>query len=339
MNELTVELSGSYREQGRQHGEALASAIGEILEEMLKQDNWEMDKVEAVLGKLEANLSRLAPGIVAEMAGIAEGSGIPYGDILAYNAIADIGMVHSFCTAMGWADTPDGAIIGKTNDIGQDKEKYHHPFRRRSGEGLPAVWATWPGSVWCNCFVNAEGLAWGGASLGMEVRDDAGIPSNCMFRVLMDTCATVEEALRAHERVPVMHHPAHNVMADADGTLVAVEMTPVGTHVCQGPGEPYARATNHFCPGPHEGKDSGEPRHIENSKRRFANLKRLAESQAHSVENMMAAVRDHADEGQICQHGNADMWSSAAYVLVPSARRLLIARGQPCESEFFEAGL
>jgi len=340
MSDLTVELSGSYREQGRQHGEALAQIIQEIVEETVTWDKYEkMDRVEWVMELLQANLQHLAPGVLDEMHGIAEGSGVEFRDILGLNVVADIGQAQKFCTAMGWADTPDGPIIGKTNDIGQNKEKYHHPFRRKSGDGLPAIWATWPGTVWTNCFVNAEGLAFGGASLGMEARNEAGISSNCMLRVIMDRCGTVDKMIALCEEIPVMHHPAHNVYCDTQGNLVTVELTPEGTYVCQGPGQSYTRATNHFCPGPYEGRNSGEQWHIENSKRRFANLQRLAESLPHTVESMLQVVQDHAEEGQICQHGNADMWSSTAYIAIPSQRRMLIGRGQPCEAEFFELAL
>ena len=339
MIQETVEVSGSYREQGRQHGEALASSVIEIIGEIVVKDGWDVPKVEAVLSTVEANLRRLAPGVVEEMHGIAEGSGVPYSDVLAYNAIADIWVSRQDCSATAWRDTPDGPIVGKTNDIGQHKEKYHQPFRRKSGEGLPAVWATWPGTVWTNCFVNGGGLAFGGASLGMDARNEEGISSNCMLRVIMDQCATVEDVLTTCNRIPIMHHPAHIVYADDTGAVVAVELTPVGTHACQGPSDAYVRATNHFCPGPHEGKDSGEERHVLNSKGRFANFGRLAESMPHTLDNMIRVVQDHAEEGQICQHGNADMWSSTGYVCIPRQRRMLIAQGQPCETEFEEVVL
>ncbi|MBM3498911.1 MAG: hypothetical protein FJX74_09600, partial [Armatimonadetes bacterium] len=192
---------------------------------------------------------------------------------------------------------------------------------------------------WSNCFVNEYGVAHGGASLGLNLRNEAGIPSNCMYRVLMDRCRSVKEVLAVCDTLPVMHHPSHNVFADASGALVATELTPEGSRVCQGSDEPCARATNHFCPGPWEGRDSGEPRHVENSKRRFANLGRLSGELPHTVEGMLTVVRDHAESGQVCQHGNDDMWSSAAYVAIPRRRTILMARGQPCEAEWFEVAL
>lgn len=251
MSTPIVELKGTHRQQGQQHGEALGPVIAEICGEILTWDDWKPHRTEWAMGLAETNMLRLCPGLVEEMRGIAEGSGLSYREILAYNALADIWLANRFCTAMGWLDTPDGPVIGKTNDIGQHKEKYHHPFHRVSGDGGASVWATWPGSVWVNAFVN-EGLSGGGASLGMEARNVDGVPSNCVWRVLMDGCRSVDEMLAMCDRVPVMHHPAHNVFADSTGKLVAIELTPEGTFCCQGPGAPFVRATNHFCPGPYE---------------------------------------------------------------------------------------
>lgn len=340
MSDLTVELKGSFRDQGRQHGEALAPIIGEILQETLDRSSWDETKLEGLLAAVQRNLADQAPWVLEEMRGIAESSRLPYEDIVAYNAIADVWAVHRFCSATAWADGRGGPILGKTNDIGQNRAKYHHPFRRRSGEGLPAVWATWPGTVWANCFINEPGLAFGGASLTMDARNEAGIPSNCMLRVLMDLCGSIEDVVRTCDRVPVMHHPAHNCLTEAGGDVAVIEMTPRGTYLCQPPGQRYVRATNHFCAGgPFEGQDSGEARLVENSRRRFRNLQRLAEELPHTVEAMQQLLRDHAPEGQICQHGNDDMWSSAAYVALARERCLFIARGQPCEAEFTEVVL
>lgn len=339
MSELTVELSGSYREQGRQHGEALAAIIEEVADETLAKRDLGAEQTRWVIGLLEENFQRLAPGALEEMRGISEGSGVPYEKLFAYNCCAAISAADDYCSAVGWADTPDGPIIGKTNDIGQNKAKYHHPFRRRSGEGLAAVWATWPGTVWSNCFVNAAGLAYGGASLNMHARNEAGIDMNCLLRVLMDRCSSIDEMLELFDRVPIVHSPQHNVMCDEQGKQIAVEHTPEGCHVCQGPGEPFVRGTNHFCPGPFQERDTSAPEMLQNSRDRFANLGRLSERLSHNVDNMLRVVQDHSEVGQICQHGNAEMWSSTAYVAIPSQRCIVIGRGQPCEAEFFELSL
>jgi hypothetical protein len=193
--------------------------------------------------------------------------------------------------------------------------------------------------VWSNCFVNGAGVAHGAASLTMHRRNEAGIPSNCMYRVMMDQCESVADVLSLCDRVPVMHHPSHNVFADDTGCLLGLELTPLGTYVCQPPGQAHVPITNHFCPGPYEDMDSREGDLVANSRRRFDNLQRLSASLPQTLEGMLALIRDHSESGQICQHGNDSMWSSTGYVAIPSQRRMLIGRGQPCEAEFVEVGL
>jgi len=340
MIEITpIELTGTFREQGRQHGAALAHVIAEIIGEVVHWDQWDGAKVDPLLDTVQARLGEWTPWLLEEMVGIAEGSGLPHRDIVAYNALADIWQVQAWCTTLGWADTPLGAIVGKTNDIGRHHEKYHWPLIRRGGEGKPAVWVTWPGTIWANCVVNEAGLTIGGSSLSMRARNMAGIPSNCMYRVLMDTCDNVGEAIAACERIPVMHHPQHDAFADATGDLAAVEVAPDGAHVCQGPHAPAVYVTNHFCAGPWQGMDTSEPRHVLNSQRRRATLGRLTQELPHTIEGMQRVVTNHAEVGAICQHGQEDMWSSTGYVAIPQERAILVAHGQPCECEWVRVAL
>jgi isopenicillin-N N-acyltransferase-like protein len=331
-----IELSGSFREQGRQHGEAMAGTIKEIIAEVVPWDTWTSDRADPMLARVEGNLKRFAPGLLEELEGIAEGCGLSYRKVLTYSAFVDVGMAHQWCTAMAWSDSPDGPVLGKTNDIGRHQEKYHQLFRRRSGDGLPAIWFTWPGTVWGGCFLNGAGVASGGASLGMAARNEAGVPSNCMLRILMDRCDSLDAVLRTLDEVPVMHHPQHNVTCWSEGGAMALEFTPEGTFVCQDAGNPYVVATNHFCEGPFVGRDTGEERHQTNSRRRLANLRHLAETVEPGVAGMVRVFTDHAECGGICQHGAEDMWSSAAYVIAPRDRRMLVAQGQPCEAGFGE---
>ena len=52
MSTPIVEVSGAYREQGRQHGEALAPTIESILSEVLTKDTWDAAKVDWLLAHI-----------------------------------------------------------------------------------------------------------------------------------------------------------------------------------------------------------------------------------------------------------------------------------------------
>ncbi|MCC6443223.1 MAG: hypothetical protein IT210_07180 [Armatimonadetes bacterium] len=334
-----ITVSGTYYEQGRQHGAALPQEIERIIGDVLRPDGWDMGRVDRYLDLLEANMLRLCPGLVEEMRGIAEGAGIPYRQILTYNCLADIWQINAFCTNVSFQKTPEGPAIGKTNDIGKDSQHYHALFRREGGDGGPHLLATWPGTVWANCFVNGRGLAFGAASIVKRVRNEAGIPSNVLLRWLADSAGSVAEAVACLQETPVMHHPANITVADSEGRLAVIEKSPDGCEVREPDPNGVLFATNHFCTPGLSGTDAPEENLKENSLARFANLDRLTRGGEQSVERLKAILSDHTQPGAVCQHGHQDMWTSVAYIAVPRSRTLHFAYGRPCETEFVEFAL
>ncbi|HUT74718.1 MAG TPA: C45 family peptidase [Armatimonadota bacterium] len=329
-------LSGTCQQQGRQHGAAMGEPIRRILADVMHPEKWDRERVGRYLDLLEDNMQRLCPQMLEEMRGIAEGAQIPYRDILAYNCIADIGAVNAYCTNIAFQSTPDGPAIGKTNDIGRNLQHYHVVFRRDHGDGQPLLWVTWPGTVWANCFVNGSGLAFGGASVATRLRNEEGIPSNVMLRLAGDMAADVEEATRLLRETAMMHASLNITLADASGSLAVVEKAPDGCEVRQPDERGVLFATNHFCTPGLVGTDTPELASKLNSERRFENLRRLTAGGEQTVERLQRLLADHTDPGAICQHGQQEMWTTVAYVVVPRTRALYFAYGRPCETPFEE---
>lgn len=335
----SVVVSGSCFEQGRQHGAALAPTIRRILEEVLYPEDWNRERVGQYLGILETNMQRHCPEMIEDMHGIAEGSDLPYSDILAYNCLADLWQVNAFCTNVSFQFTPEGPAVGKTNDIGKDAQHYHALFRREHGDGAAMLWATWPGTVWANCFVNGQGLAFGGASVTKQVRNEAGIASNVLLRVLGDQAGSVEQAVSLLRDIPIMHHPANITLADSSGRLVVVEKSPDGCGVREPDESGALFATNHFCTPGLCGTDTPTGELKVNSEARFANLQRLTSGGEQSIERLQHVLADHTEPGAVCQHGQQGMWTSVAYVAVPRTRTIHFSYGRPCETPFQEFSL
>ncbi len=327
-------LSGTHYEQGRQHGAALEGLIRRILADVLHPEQWNRERVERYLDLLEANMERLCPQMLEEMRGIAEGAQIPHRDILAYNCVSDVGAVNAYCTNAAFQFTPDGPAIAKTNDIGRHAQHYHALFRRDRGDGGPLLWATWPGTVWANAFVNGWGLAFGATSVVKQVRNEEGIPSNVLLRVLADRAGNVEEAVQLFRDTPIMHHPANITVADAAGGLAVVEKSPDGCGVRRPDEQGVLFAANHFCTPGLAGTDAQDTPLRLNSERRFENLRRLTAGGEQTVERLQRLLADHTEPGAVCQHGQQDMWTSVAYVVVPRTRTLYFAYGRACETPF-----
>jgi isopenicillin-N N-acyltransferase-like protein len=327
-----VRAGGGPREMGRQIGEQLRAHIPPILEELKVPANYNSLSYQRRAQQVLANLERDAPHLVEEMRGIAEGSGIPFDTILVYNAIAEMWYVRE-CTAIGFADTPEGVVIGKTNDIGENKAHYHIPHLLAPDGGERLLVFTWPGTVWVNAGVNESGVGIGSASISSAEFEPAGIISNCVYRLALERARDFEQGLEALREVRYMCHPFNVVLGDAAGGLAAVER-PVTKMAVRRPENGAAFVTNHW-----EEPETAPLCNISdqlrgNSKRRFENLRRLVRTVPHTVEGMISVVRDHNPSGGICQHGDANMHSSAGYVVVPSQRRVWFAYGRPCEVEF-----
>ncbi|HYF48620.1 MAG TPA: C45 family peptidase [Planctomycetota bacterium] len=329
-----VNVSGSYYEQGRQHGEQLAVVIAEVVTETLGSHDWHHAKAQEGLKRLRSNLERHAPGLLEELRGIAAGSGVPEERLWAYNCIADIWQWNAFCTNVAFAKSPDGPLIGKTNDIGRDGQRYHALFRRNSGDGGAMLWVTWPGTVWANCFVNGAGLAFGGTSVVKKVRNNDGAPCNILLRWLGDACRNVEEGVALLRKIPIMHHPANITLADKGGHLAVVEKSPDGCGV-RYPGEDgKIFAVNCFCTSE---SAAGDPELEKNSQARAESLTTLMAAQPGSVERVKTVLASHG-HGGVCQHGDnpREMWTTVAYVAVPARKAIHFAYGRPCETPFVE---
>jgi len=317
---------------GRQIGEQLRDYIPPILDELKILENYSRPAHREQAQRLLRNMHRDAPHLVEEMEGIAEGSGIAFETILTYNSIAEMWRAEG-CTDVGFADAPEGVVIGKTNDIGENKAHYHipHLLTPRAGERL--LFCTWPGTVWVNAGVNESGLGIASASVASKEMEPEGIISNSVYRLAIERARDLEQGLRFLREVRFMCHPFNVVLGDAHGGLAAVERT-VFKMAVRRPESGGVFAANHWeeaetaplCTIP-------EPV-LSNSKRRHENLRRLVRTAPHTVEGMMAIVRDHNPSGGVCQHGDAGMHSSAGYVVVPAQRRIWFAYGRPCEVEF-----
>lgn len=334
-----VTASGSHYEVGRQVGIALRDSIRWCMEKTLRPDLRKREDVKWVRSRLEENMMAVCPELLEEMRGIAAGAGLPYKDILTYNCIGDISHIgnesKSECSNIAFVDTERGPAIGKTNDIGENAERYHALHRLEFNNGRRLLNVTWPGTIWANAAVNDQGLAYGGTSVVSKDSNPEGIISNALLRLVVQRCASVPEAVEMLKKIPVMYQSANLTFADAQGNLVVVEKSPTRT-VVRRPRKGAIFATNHWITAKMKEILNGDKQLLENSRARFKNFTRLVkERKLHSVERIKEILRDHSSPGAICQHGPY-MHTSVAYVILPHERALLFSYGKPCKNEFEE---
>src|SRR5437762_7132014 len=96
----TIELSGSHREIGRQHGEAaraqILDSIGYYRESFKKITGLEWTEIKRNAPRWIAPIESYFPGIVDELRGIGEGAGVAFEEVLALNARGELSTHNPF---------------------------------------------------------------------------------------------------------------------------------------------------------------------------------------------------------------------------------------------------
>src|SRR6266513_5105490 len=95
-----IELSGSHRDIGRQHGEAARTQIRDSIayyrDSFKKITGLEWSEIKHNAGRWLAPIDAYFPGIVDEVRGIAEGAGVAFEEVLALNARGELSTHNPF---------------------------------------------------------------------------------------------------------------------------------------------------------------------------------------------------------------------------------------------------
>lgn len=341
-----VRASGSHYEIGKSCGEQCAEDLREKLRVVGVPENYAGDEHRAVLARVERNMRRLAPDLWEELEGVADGSGVPLPDVVALNCISTLQQAARFppapsppgCTGIAFSDTPEGVIVGKTND-GGDNADDDIPHLITFPNGRRALFFSWPGTVWAWSWVNDAGLVSNGSSVGSNHLNPDGLPGQVMGRLVMEHCETVAEAAALYRETPIICEAVAHTMGDAQGNIAAIEQD-VYRQAIREPEDGVVFTTNAWFAPALVADNSTEPNrqvYIANSRDRFANLERLTREVPHTVEGMKTLLCDHTQPGAICQHGddNAAGYNTYnAFVMLSQQRAILVTGAKACEAEF-----
>lgn len=256
-----LRLEGGPRERGRQHGEMLGPRIADLLERWgdTLERGYGVDRrryVELFLSRTayEATTARLAPRVLDEVRGIADGAGVSYRDLLAFQHVneefefaplfareAPAGEACSTIAVAPLADRP--SLIAQNLDLAQFLDGFQillrGPCDTSDGEILAL---SVPGMISLNG-MNSHGFAVCDNTLVQLRTNPAGLPIYALYRLLLES-RSLPEALTLVDQTP--HAVGLNwVMGDPDG--VAMIERSAGQAVRYGPSDPERPAyhTNH----------------------------------------------------------------------------------------------
>jgi isopenicillin-N N-acyltransferase-like protein len=346
-----VFASGGPRERGRAYGLAAASRIASSLElydavfRRYAELRWAQarDRAGAFVEAIDAYDVELLP----EIEGIAEGAGVDAEDILALNLRTEImfGLdvrpraAPTECTALGIADVAGGPIVAQNWDW-KPAVRQTCVILACAPHARPRFATIVEAGLLAKFGLNDHGLALATNALtSSRDRGEPGVPYHAVLRRIL-TSATFDEAVDAATGAQ-RASSANYLIGSADGRLVDLETTPGGpddVHAAEGERLVHA---NHFTwPTPRPFRDVGRV-DGEDSVQRHATTERAVATGGPSVDDVMAALRDHTGRpSSVCAHDDPsvepveDYVTVAAFVAALGSGRTWVTQGNPCEQPF-----
>jgi len=232
-------IAGGPFERGRQHGQQAGELIARhlaLLTEALGQPRQvgvgatlRRDDLSRLAERFLPAYEAYAPDLVEELRGVAAGARISFAEALLLNVRGEVlGLRDEGCTAFAVGrglTAACGVIAGQNSDQAAWNEEVMVVLKIRPDTGPPAVICTHAGLIgYHGC--NAAGVGQFANAVPDAGRRPGGMPHYLMKRRLLaqTSVAGCLDVLRGAR----FASPANYVLADRDGALLDVEVTPTG---------------------------------------------------------------------------------------------------------------
>ncbi|HEV7663274.1 MAG TPA: C45 family peptidase [Chloroflexota bacterium] len=355
-NGAVLYLKGTPYEQGQQLGRGaadlirdnIAAADGLVQVAQLGSD-LDLSAYQAMTRRNEAWVGRVYPELLDELHGVADGSGIPYSELLHLNLNTDVAYARAYalvmdCTqvlASGVATIDGKTYMAKTRDLTRGPNR-HVLLHREFDDGTFRNEFQIAGQMTLPVGVNSWGVAvttsgqWSRRIVVDLARGDSAWHILNWQPVLRHARSVDEALLMIREQPRVAGMLA--MLADSS-RCVGLEVTASDIHVFE-PEDGLLVRTNHFLsPELRELAPTIEENHgTYDRARRAEELARRGRG-AHSVHTLFGILSDHADNSadssteSICRHAGDGSGGQtyAATVVCPQDKTMWTAFGNPCE--------
>jgi isopenicillin-N N-acyltransferase-like protein len=219
--DLIVDVSGSGRERGRAHGEALRDRIADALERWDAEVGERMgipaaDHVAGLLGatRFVPAIEAATPDLLEEVHGIAEGAGVSFDRILAYNLMDEEwwysqarGHRHACSLVAVAAGDGRGTVLAQNMDLPEVMDGGQAVLRSMTPDGAQTIVLTAAGMIGLTgC--NSDGLGVCVNTLSMLNHSADGLPVAFVLRGLLErrSLAGAEAFLHAVPHASGQHY-------------------------------------------------------------------------------------------------------------------------------------
>ena len=340
---LYIETRGTWREMGRQLGEAFAPELAECIEHYAAWLVADLDRYRPGIEQIREVLSSHCPELNEETLGLAESAGIEADTLLGYRFFNEVReRVAEGCSAVYIAESEAGPLLGRNCDLAATFDPDIQLCRIcRPDRGESQITTTYLGMAG-GIGVNAAGLGTAGASAHTRERyGDQGLPGQVINSLLLQRCRGVTEARDLMSRHAFLGKSCNLIAGDRGGASVLLEMAPgrVAEQVERPSGQAWQICTNFFTSG--RTPIDPEPPYLESA---YARYGRLAHALGTGlVEPSVAGVKqlltDIAQPGICIPVEHVSLRTAYSQVMELSSGRMHITGGHPAEAEWREVSL
>lgn len=366
-----LEVHGSPRERGRQHGEGardlIAAAIGYYSDALAQQTGMNWESITESVSKWLPVSEQHAPHLVEEMRGIAEGAGVGFAEILTlnvrgefvYNFLSTRRPVSRVAGAEDVRDAVDGCtsffLTGAASGIEHTFVGQNWDWRTLTAETtlvlrvvqdpLPTLIMQVEAGQVGRHGANSAGIALNANGLGGSFGDVIGLPQTLIRRLTLEQ-HDIASALKV--LVKTRPHIASNaLLAHCSGFGIDLETTPEGIDWLYPDDRGTIAHTNHFqasvppqLAGRYRPVSADSLLRLPRVREGLARVAD-AKNQSEALQLVRAAMSDHLGypEG-VCTHPDPEsaplkQWSTLLSSCVDLTNgEYRIAPGFPCESDY-----
>lgn len=344
-----VECRGSHERIGRAMGEGLREEIRAHINGFVLRSAEEL-VLEIV--RFQTSLEAHVPGVLEQMVGMAAGADVSVEEILALNLPQGVGAGDALdvqgCTNVVFGDGPDGPLWGKNNDgaypphpgpvVNASGRRPAAVLKLYPDDGVPALCVTFCGWLSGADMLNAEGVAVGHSSVGSRLQQSRSHVSilQWMYHAMLTVHSAAEYAQTMVSR-PTLGKGFSQAIVDRQGSMYSGEFVcPLAQIRRPEPGVRAMNCVNYYQLPFLEGLDRRTPDGLANAHARRDFLERAVGEGDRSIEHMKRLLRHHGGDS-ICRHGGGDLSHTEYSVIgVTAERKLLVADGNPCQTEYAE---
>jgi isopenicillin-N N-acyltransferase-like protein len=335
-----IHVKGTHYQVGYQIGTHMKSQLRELIqqskENIEKEPDLDWNDIRAQSQIfLEFSMKHM-PEYVEEIRGAADAAGIDLVDLFSdmCEEIFSKNYLKGCSDLIASGDvTVDGSVlVAHNNDTSPSLEKYAVVVHYQV-DGEPEILAVGYGGLGISVGYNSAGISLTGNELSMNDMK-MGVPRMLLVRKIL-SARTIGEAIDAAIFQPRASN-YNQVITDENGEIYSIEGSGTDYEALYA-AEGYLVHTNHFV-SPRMRKYELDPRDITTSMVRYNRATRLMKNNKGkiSLDLLEGFLKDHVNRpGSLCRHGE-EVKTTFSIVINLSTKTMFLARGNPCESEYYE---